>query len=199
MRMIGRVAIGFAAVAVITTGAYFGIKFANVNSTAGTVSLAQATSQEKKITEVPESDANGAVAESSQQEASDVSVEILKAQPSEEMSQASMLYEANYNIDKFNTDMLVEYPDLQIIYRVSREQLAAKSSNDELTFNFTGVKDDYSFNGNVDAILNDENLIATRTFTVVFEDFTFGQKKYESLVLEDIEKSFKLIIYGYFE
>lgn len=95
MRMIGRVAIGFAAVAVITTGAYFGIKFANVNSTAGTVSLAQATSQEKKITEVPERDENGAVAESSQQEASDVSVEILKAQPSEEMSQASMLYEAN--------------------------------------------------------------------------------------------------------
>jgi len=196
--IISRVAIGFAAVAVITTGAYFGIKYIGTSRSAESVSIAQAAVQESQTSQIQSTGEGGAI-ESSQQADSEDAGEILKAQPQEETLQAPLLYEASYNIDKFNTDLLVQYPDLRIVYRVNREELESAGPGDELSFNFTAVKNNALFNGNVDAVLNDENLIETRTLTVNFEDFAFGQQKYESLILQDIEKSFRLMIYGYFK
>lgn len=196
--IISRVAIGFAAVAIVVAGTYFGIRYIGTPGSVKEVSLVQVPGKESDAAMMQESQ-EGIFEEKTEQAGTDASFESLKSQPQQEAIQAPLLYEAQYNIEKYNTDLIVEYPDLHIVYRINSKQQNNEKPGDELNFNFTAVRNDISFNGNVDAILNDENRVPTRTLTVVFNDFALGQQKNESLILEDIEKSFKLIIYGYFE
>ena len=110
----------------------------------------------------------------------------------ENMQKQPVLYEGFYNMNTLNTDFVVDYPDIQIGYKVNED------TNKLLVFNFIAVKEKQLFNGNVNAVLKDENLTNTRTFSMIFKNFKYGQQRTEVIILENIEKGFKIIIYGYF-
>lgn len=110
----------------------------------------------------------------------------------ENMQKQPVLYEGFYNMNTLNTDFVVDYPDIQIGYKVNED------INKLLTFNFIAIKQKQLFNGNINAVLNDENLTNTRTFSMIFKNFKYGQQRTEIIILENIEKGFKIIIYGYF-
>ncbi len=128
-----------------------------------------------------------------------------------------ILFKGFYTIEELGKDSFLEYPDIKIGYKIEKikaEDFEEAISNNEttgkkestkntldynvLTFIFTGIKEQKVFNGNINAELNDEKLINTRIFSMVFKDFKFGQNRTEEIFLSDFERSFNIIVYGYF-
>jgi hypothetical protein len=221
-RMLKGLAIGFAAVVLIAFGSFFGVKYFNglgssaslkvagedaaalsetglaenskaSQDSADELMLQDAASQEKAAQDTAES------ADSDESGSTDVTEDTSGEGP----VSSPILYEGLYKMDQFNTDLFVDYPDIKIQYRVNQDGQVCPGSdvelNRELSLNFTAIREQKSFNGNIDAILRNMEQEATRTFTVLLENFTQGQEKSELIPLEEAENSFKLIIYGYFE
>jgi hypothetical protein len=204
-------AFGFAAVVIFSFAGYFGVKYINkleFTAPAGVASanmelLSDSSGEEKSLgMQGPEESGEAENAQQADESDEDSTTTIGDSSISDSSIAAPVLYEGAYAMDKFNTDLLVEYSDIQIIYRVNQQESAYSDSemekNRELLLKFLALKEKQLFNGNIDTILNDTNIQTTRTFTLVFENFKPGEEKTESIILEDVEKSFKIIIYGNF-
>jgi hypothetical protein len=221
-RIVSRVAAGFAIVAVVAFGSYFGIHILRSGKSAMTValnesvteetvqaSLAQtadeseiAAAQENSLLSKKQSGEVQLLQESNVEENEDNLLE--KAPEGGEQTQpgsaAPILYEGLYNISGTGEVVLIDYDDIMIDYSIEESKTESGGSDFEksLLFNFIQNKKDHFFNGNIDTILNDTNKSAIRTVPLLFENFEYGAKRTEEVALENDEKSFTLVIYGSF-
>jgi len=220
-RLISRFAIGFTAVAVIAAGSYFGIQFLKSNSLvpAATIAEAAAGQQERSdAKEIPEvlkdtgEQSSGEIMLSSEygpdeSEGEDYGQQdgLVEGQSQDiegaEKGPLLPIYEGSYVLDKINTDIPIDYPDIKIYYHVEQEGHTGDNKEliKSLLFEFIQNKKDALFNGSIDTVLRDMNLSALRTETVVFENFKYGEQEFREITLGNEEKSFKLIIYGSFD
>lgn len=214
------IAIGFTSIAVLVTGLYFGINYFNKAFPGSSINVAKAdaevfsasqdASEEINAESIEETElAQEAVPEDETKREESIVVgeesdeeEIILGEGTGDTAHAQpVLYEGNYQMDKFNEDLLVDYPDIKIGYRINDHDIKDSGSENgkNLILNFIAVKEKHIFNGNIDAILNNRELIITRTFSVIFENFEYGQERSEIILLEDVEKSFRIIVYGHFQ
>lgn len=209
-KIISRMAVGFAAVAVIITGSYFGVKFFRMQiSPEGAAMIAQTQVMEQSLEspeatfelkteqalqkEITEDAMTAGAAPEILEESGDSSVEAFPA--------GNKLFEGGYSLENAGIDIPITLANINITYRVDEAEQALFDFLDKerkLTFNFEGINEKTSFNGNADISLLNKDLTVTKSHTVIFDDFSFGQKKTEIIPLLD-ELSFKFIMYGFFE
>ena len=111
------------------------------------------------------------------------------------------LFEGGYSLKNAGIDIPITFSNINITYRIDEGEQSLFDFLDKerkLTFNFESINQNSSFNGNADISLLNKDLTVTKSHIVIFDDFSFGQKKTEIIPLLD-ELSFKFIMYGFFE
>ncbi len=221
-RIVYRVAAGFAIVAVVVFGAYFGIHILRSGDKPVTVVLQDSVLTETALDPTKEkTDGNEIAAgqedsvllkqqpgqsqlrqESVVDEDDGMLLEKMQegGEPAQGSNEAPILYKGLHNISDTGELGLIDYEDIKIDYSIkeSKTKSGASPFEKSILFNFMHNKKDYFFNGNIDAVLNDANSSAIRTVRMLFENYEYGAKRTEEVALENDEKSFTLVIYGSF-
>ncbi|MBM3700339.1 MAG: anti-sigma factor domain-containing protein [Actinobacteria bacterium] len=221
-RILSRVAAGFAIVAVIAFGSYFGINFLRTGRSQMTVALQDSVLPEAAQAAVEEAAAENEIGQGQEtpsinkqqtgegqlmKESSDdenydmLNDEMPQTEDAAQVSNAApVLFEVIHNIADTDQAVLIDYKDIIIDYSVEEPGTESDGSGFEksLLFNFMQNKKDHFFNGNIDTILNDANSSAIKTVKMIFENFEYGAKKTQEVELENDARSFTLVIYGSF-
>ena len=212
-RVISGVAVGIASVALIIAGSYFGVKFLREHQPVESAAVAEqptAIEQSLKIAEdTIELKSENAFQGNTSRER--MAAEVAEAVPeatisprkqSADISQAAnKLFEGSYSLEDTGIDIPITFAGMNIIYRVDEVRESFFNFIDrerKLNFNFENINTRASFNGNIDINLLNKDLGVTKTHTILFDNFGFGQEKSEVIPLMD-ELGFRLIMYGFFE
>jgi hypothetical protein len=209
-KIISRIAVGFAAVAVIITGSYFGVKFLRTQITPEGAAMIAQSQEREQFLESPEATFE---LKSEQALQKDIPEEAMAAEAAPEILEESKdssieafpagnkLFEGGYSLKNAGIDIPITFSNINITYRIDEGEQSLFDFLDKerkLTFNFESINQNSSFNGNADISLLNKDLTVTKSHIVIFDDFSFGQKKTEIIPLLD-ELSFKFIMYGFFE
>ncbi|MBN1298384.1 MAG: anti-sigma factor domain-containing protein, partial [Actinobacteria bacterium] len=160
-RLASRIAVGFAACAIIALGSYFGIQYLQPESNTFTArmeengdkvivqanveqnysetliagesetDIAEDAGEQKMLTDLPE---NETVESDLSPEAGQVQEKML----SPEIESMPVLYEGNYNLDELNTAFAIDYEDIKIDYHVGDAIVPedSRQTGKSLFFNF---------------------------------------------------------------
>ena len=203
-KIAGNIAIGFAAIAIIITGSYFGMQYLKNSGTNTVVAVAEAdlvkseaaTAQDADIEAITDDSELQAVFESDDQPEGTIS-----ALPDDRVALLHELHEGIYSLDKKNVEFVLDFDDIKIAYKIieNKEATFTDALKNELFFNFLSNKKDHVFNGIISTAFSDMRNITTKTVTYIFDDFHYGHQKTETVLLQEDENVFKLTVYGQFD
>jgi hypothetical protein len=220
-QIVSRAAIGFAAVAVIIIGSYFGVQYIRTGTTSSELAMAP----EEKDQEVRSAAAEDTVGSfEGEGESVEITVETVMAdeaageEPATEEAMAleesadvvettlkslEELFSGTFSLEQLDKEIMIENEAMFVSYRVDKmkdqeEALSGEERIKELTLKFKNMTESTLFDGNADIMLLHSDMTVSEIEKILFENMDYNQQNTKKIPFYE-ETNFRLIVFGVFK
>ena len=219
-QIISRTAIGFAVLAVIVFGSYFGIQYLRTDTPSAELAMAPEEGQEIRSVSVEdtalfpeeEGDSGGEAADTAAaDEITGAEAAIEEAIEFEESVEAvetafksiEEVFSGTFSLEQLETEVMVENAAIFVSYRVDEMpvQEDVPSEEDrikELTIKFKNMTENSLFDGNADILMLHSDMTVSEIKKILFENLDYNQLNTRKIPFSE-ETDFKLIVFGIFK
>ncbi len=218
-QIISRTAIGFAALAVIVTGSYFGVQY--IRTGAQSTELAVAPGQETQEIRSAAAEDSAVMLESEGEavEAEEKGDQIAdEAAGGEAIAEEAMaaeaeavetafkaleeLFSGTYSLEQMDNEVMIEDDAIFVSYKVDELQqqedvLSEEEKLKELTLKFKNMTENTLFEGNADILLLHSDMTVSEIEKILFENLNYNQQDTKKIPFTE-ETNFQLIVFGVF-
>jgi hypothetical protein len=213
-QIVSRTAIGFAALAVIVIGSYFGVQYFRTDTPSTELAMVpEEKAQEVRSTVTDDSffEAEGgsgvetAIADEATGEES-ISEEVMAAEEDEVVETAlkalQELFSGTFSLEQMDTEIMIESDAMFVSYRVDemkdQDILSEEEKLKELTLKFKNMKEDSLFDGNADILMLHSDMTVSEIEKILLENLNYNQQNTKKIPFSE-ETNFQLVVFGIFK